>query len=207
MTKLNVRNSTCLLWLALAALSASAYADSLTLTLDNASQSVVQGGSVTFTGDLSITGTGVSDTFINGDEFPALVGFIWIGSVDYNPSDPTQVVVDDTDFVLSVPLCMNPTGSAVDSFDCSGSAPASITAMDLFTVSAGSGAAPGLYTGTFDIAGGGINDSNVLASADFEVDVTALESGPLSTPEPSTLMLFALGLVAGARKHFRARGK
>lgn len=176
------------LLVAFAAVSVPARANLITLTLENANQSVAQGASVTFTGDFSISGTDTPDTFVNGDDFPDLTGLVYVLSAD--PSDTTQVVADDTDFVLSVPFCMNPTGTPTDSGDCSGSAPASIPGMDLFTVTAGANAAPGTYTGTFEILGGGISDSGPLASQDFTVVVTAQESGS-AAPEPGTFWLLA----------------
>jgi hypothetical protein len=194
MKRWNVRRGV-LLGLALTVFSAAAQADTLALTFTNAVQSVRYGDSVTFVGNLSITGVGASDTFLNGDEFPALAGLTYI--LDYNPSDPTQVVVDDTDFFLILPFCMNPTGSPV-SPDCGGSAPSSMTGVDLFTVSAGTSAAPGAYIGTFTILGGGINDTDVLASADFEVDVFV--------PEPASSWLLAAGLFVPVWRRIRKIG-
>ena len=64
MTTLNLRTAAVLLCLALMAFCVSASADSLTLTLDNSTLSVAPGGSVTFTGTLSVTGTDGTDIFI-----------------------------------------------------------------------------------------------------------------------------------------------
>jgi hypothetical protein len=56
----------------------------------------------------------------------------------------------------------------------------------LFTVTAPLGTAAGAYVGTFNILGGpGVNDSTILGTAQFTVNVT---------PEPGTLVLVSIGL-------------
>ena len=204
MIKFNVRNfaGVLLALAAVATVAAPARANILTLTLEQATQTVAPGDTATFVGDFSVSGTDPGDTFVNADDFADLTGLVYVGSVDYNPSDPTQVVVDDTDFVLSTSFCMNPAGTPTDSADCNGSAPASITGMDLFTIAAGLNAAPGTYTGTFELLGGGsLSGSDPLASVDFTLDVTAQEGS--SAPEPGTLWLLLPAAVLPVWRRFR----
>jgi len=185
--------------LAIALLPAIAAADTFTFSLDSPAQSAIPGETLTFAGLLGFTpdSTGAVDMFLNSDAFANLTGLIPAPSWD-----PTQVVADDSDFLANAPFCMNPTGTAVDTADCGSPTPASDDFV-MFTITVGANVAPGVYTGTFEIQGGAdSNADDVLASANFEVDVTGQESGPASTPEPSTFVLFGLGLAAGVRKRF-----
>lgn len=83
---------------------------------------------------------------------------------------------DPTDFFLNAPISLDPGGSS--------------GLIALFAFQVASGTPNGSYSGDFlDIIGGGPSDfTDTLASADYSVDVA-------STPEPSALVLFGIGLL------------
>jgi hypothetical protein len=169
-----------ILWLALTASSATAQASILSFTFDQSVVSLYYGTSITFTGTLSVTGTG--DAFIGGDAFPELEGFI-----PYS-SDPKDVSVDDTSFLLLTPFCMNPAETTTNP-DCNGSAPSGIPGVDLVTVTAGSEATPGWYIGQLAIVYGSSLTDTSQQTSPVEFDVYVY------TPEPRSFWLLALGLV------------
>jgi hypothetical protein len=83
-------------------------------------------------------------------------------------------VLDTTDFFNNAPFSLDPLESS--------------GVFDLFTVFIPDGTSLGAYDGIFEILGGGPADSTDVAGfADFEVDVT---------PEPSSFLLLATGLLA-----------
>lgn len=175
---------------ALLLLPAGAYADSIvSFTLNPSVQSVQPGGLLTFSGVLSITGD-PTPTFLVGD---SIVGPF--GLVGLDPADSTLLMLDDLPFFLNSPL-------TISSDDANG--PSSST-FDVFTVDIGSLVVPGIYTGTFSIFGGADPSAqNLLASADFQINVTSPTASPV--PEPSTLVLLCAGLVGiGAQGLFKSR--
>lgn len=98
------------------------------------------------------------------------------GTVYLNSDSTTlsgSLVLDDTPFFDNFPLSLD----GGDSYT-----------GELFTVSIPSGVSPGLYPGAFEILGGGPSDfTDVIASANFDVNVI--------TPEPTSLVLLLTGLV------------
>jgi len=94
-----------------------------------------------------------------------------------------SLILDDSQFLSGFPLSMNQ---------------GDIFTGDLFTVFILPGTPAGLYSGTFTILGGSDGSAqDVLGSADFNVEVSA-------TPEPSSLLLCASGLL-GIMLTFRSR--
>lgn len=85
---------------------------------------------------------------------------------------------DTTDFFLNAPISLDPGGSS------------GLIALFVFQIA--SGTPNGSYSGNFlDIIGGGPSDfADTLASASYTADVVST-----ATPEPSTLVLFGIGLL------------
>jgi hypothetical protein len=153
---------TVIFLMALAAWPGSARADGVTLTLSSVSGAV---GS-TITVDGTINNTGSAEVFLNSEDFTLGSAFLSNGDV--------------TDFFLNAPL-------SLDGGASSGS-------IALFTLDIAPGTPGGSYGGNFlDIFGGpGSSDQNLLASAEFTVNVTSATS----VSEPDTLSLAAMGLLA-----------
>jgi len=152
---------------AVALLAPALRADSLTVTLTEASQTVVQGTTVV-TFDATIVNPSLTDTiFLNSDG----------SSVSF------PLTLDDTPFLLDAPLSLGPGTS---------SGPFAIFDIDLPPDTA-----PGMYSGDFQIIGGltDTDFSDVLAQVDFTVDVTsAVATTP--EPGTLLLLCSGLGLVA-----------
>jgi len=107
----------------------------------------------------------------------SLVGFdVPLDSLTFNISAPFSITdFDSTPFLTLWPLTLT--------------AGSSFGPQDLFTVTIGPAVAPGVYTANVAILGA----STLLADAAFQIDVTA--DSPI--PEPGTLGLVALAIVAG----------
>jgi hypothetical protein len=128
----------------------------LSLALDAAFQSGTPGETLTF--NVDITNLDPVDT-------------IYLNADSYNLDSPLSL--DDTGFFANAPFFLDPSTASGD--------------FELFTVSIPIEAPLGIYTGSFEIVGGGpTDDTDVVGSADFDVDVT---------PEPSSLLLLATGLM------------
>jgi hypothetical protein len=124
--------------------SAAAYADTLTITLNDpiAYVSGAPGSTATYTLTVSAPSSNGADVFLNGDSF--------------NVSSP--FTLDDTDFFVNAPILLDPGTSAT---------------FDAFTVTAAAGATPGAYLGSFTIEGGANEDAdNPLGTVNFTTDVT-----------------------------------
>ena len=138
--------------LALAAgmlLSTQAQADTLTLTLDNPTQSGAPGDLLlSFTATVITPGTNTGTIFLNSDSF--------------NLDSP--LTLDDSAFVNNFPLFIDP-GTSFNGL--------------LFTVSIPDGTPAGPYLGSFSILGGPDGDTlNTLDTANFEVDVASPSAVP-----------------------------
>jgi hypothetical protein len=134
------------LFLAMAGLvlsGAIAWADSISINLNNPFQIATQGQTLTFAGTVSNLDA-VDTVFLNGDNLSL--------------SSPTALLVlDDSPFLTTFAVSLAPLGSATG---------------DLFTVFVPSAATQGLYTGTFQIVGGADgNAQNILGSAIFNIDI------------------------------------
>jgi hypothetical protein len=148
-----------LLLLAVAAWPRATYADGISLTLS----AVAGAPGTTVTVEGTISNTGSSTVFLNGENFTLSSGF-------FSNSDIT-------DFFVNAPL-------SLDSGTNSG-------LIALFTFDVAAGTPGGIYTGNFlDIVGGpGSSDANLLASAAFPVTVAPV----VATPEPGIFALFGSG--------------
>jgi hypothetical protein len=124
-------------------------------------------GSNTVTFDVTIYNTGAADTiYLDGDSF----------NID------SPLTLDDSGFFDNAPTSLGPSDSSSD--------------FELFTVTVPDGTPTGLYTGSFEILGGGPSDDNVIGVADFDVQVT---------PEPTSLLLLLTGLAGLAVMRLRGR--
>lgn len=131
--------------------------------------------------DLTITNspqTGIpGSTLTYQGSIASLVSFdVPLDSLNFNVSAPFSITdFDSTPFLTLWPLTLT--------------AGSSFGPQDLFTVTIGPGVAPGLYTANVAIIG----ESTLLGDADFQIEVTATSA----IPEPGTLGLVALAMVAG----------
>ncbi len=123
----------------------------LTLTLSNATQSVLQGQTITFLGTL--TNTGDQILYLNGD------------GVDLSATGLTS---SDAPFLNSAPLFLYPHGAAGDHWS-----------GGLFDISVTSDTLPYLYHGTFAVSGGSdALASDELSRVSFTVNVTSPNPTP-----------------------------
>jgi len=131
--------------------STGAKADSVTLTLTQATEyvSAQTGGTVTFDATVSAPAGNSADIYLNGDSFDL----------------SAPLTLDDTDFFLNFPLDLAPG----DSFT-----------GDLFTVTVPAGVAVEDYLGSFTLQGGAdANASKNLATVSFDVVATPEPSSML----------------------------
>ena len=140
-------------------------ADTITFTLDNASQDISSsGGSDTFNATVVAPATNTASIFLNGVNFNA---------------PPPPVTLDDSDFFANFPFFLTPGSSFTG---------------DLFVLTAPPGISPNVYLGTFTLLGGRDGGAaNFLGTVNFSLDVSAPE--PVSVPEPSSLALLGGGLL------------
>jgi hypothetical protein len=136
----------------------AAKADPLPLSINLDSPFQMGVGDQTLTFDVNLINTGTSLVFLNGDGF--------------NLTSP--LTLDDSGFWNNSPFFLAASGASGD--------------FELFTVFIPAVTPQGLYTGTFEILGGGDgNAQEVLGDATFDIEVT---------PEPSSLLLLGTGLLA-----------
>ncbi|MDR3752448.1 MAG: PEP-CTERM sorting domain-containing protein [Terracidiphilus sp.] len=143
--------------------STGAKADSVTLTLTQATEyvSAQAGGTVTFDATVFAPTSNSADVYLNGDSFDL----------------SAPLTLDDTDFFLNFPLDLAPG----DSFT-----------GDLFTVTVPAGVAVEDYQGSFTLQGGGDgNTYNDLATVSFDVVATPEPSSILLLITGLIAMAFA----------------
>jgi hypothetical protein len=138
-------------------------------------QSANQGGGLTFTGTLGVTGD-PNPISILGDSIAPSPGF---GFVGFDTPSPNLIMLDDSPFLINAPFSISSDGN---------NGPSSST-FDFFTVEIGSLVQPGVYLGEFDVLGG--DNGDIIASAPFEIDVNAAVN---TVPEPASLSLLIAGL-------------
>ena len=144
----------------LAMVASAARGDGGGVDLTLTSVSGAPGSEVTVYG--TITNTGSDDVYLNSENFT-------LGSTYFSNGDVT-------DFFLNAPLSLGPDSDS--------------GLIALFTFDVASGTPGGSYGGNYlDILGGGPTDQNLLASAEYSVDVQNT-----AVPEPGTIGLIALGL-------------
>ena len=109
--------------------------------------------------DVNITNDSSDTVYLNGD----------FSYVDL------PLTLNDEFFYANAPLSLDPGGSSGD--------------FELLTVTIPLGTPVGLYTGYFQIdGGGGSSDDYLLGSADFDINTNNI------VPEPSSYLLFGTGL-------------
>jgi hypothetical protein len=179
--------------LAVLALPGAGFADTISLDLAAPHQTVSQGEQVAFSGTLNIFGADLTSTYING---AAQTG----SGFEFLTLGDTLVTFDDFSFLMNVlladPLFRLNTNPAANDPEAWTSA-----TFDLFTITAGISAPVGTYTGQFQVFGGPDPFAqDLVALADFSVEVV-----PSAVPEPSSLLLCALGAGALALSRFHIR--
>jgi hypothetical protein len=130
----------------------------LSLTIDSPFQTGGGGQTLTFTA--SVTNTDPTDT-------------VYLNGASTTLTGPGSLTTNLTDFYIYSPFFLLPSTSSGD--------------FDLFTVYIPYGTPYGLYTGDFEILGGGPSDNTDVGTANFDVEVT---------PEPSSFLLLGSGLLA-----------
>ena len=127
----------------------------------------------TITFQVNLSNLSTTDTFLNGDSFI---------------TSSSLIHLDETPF-FSLPLFIVANGS--------------VGPVDLFNIFVAPNAAPGNYTGTFTIIGGGKSDSSIdLADLNFTVKITS--STGVAEPGTLTMLLFGVAL-AGTFLLFKLR--
>jgi hypothetical protein len=155
----------------------NAKADSIVFTINNPTQSVAPGGTVTFTATVSAPNTNGGTIYLNADSVNTS-----------SPVDPGDIYVDDTDFLNNFfPLSFDPGDS--------------ITA-DLFTVTLPLDAPDGYYySGTFTLQGGvDFFTADNLGTQNFSV--ATLVS---AIPEPPANLLCLTGFAGVGLLVFKSR--
>ena len=144
----------------LAMAASAAWGDGGGVDLTLTSVSGAPGSEVTVYG--TITNTGSGTVYLNNESYT-------LGSTNFLNGDVT-------DFFVNAPLSLGPDSDS--------------GLIALFTFDVASGTPGGSYGGNYlDILGGGPTDQNLLASAEYSVDVQNK-----AVPEPGTIGLIALGL-------------
>lgn len=133
------------------------------------------GGGVDFT-LTSVSGAPGSEVTVYGTITNTGSGTVYLNSENYTLGSTFFSNPDITDFFLNAPLSLGPDSNS--------------GLIALFTFDIESGTPGGSYGGNYlDILGGGPADTNLLASAEYSVDVQNK-----AVPEPGTIGLIALGL-------------
>lgn len=161
----------------------------VSLMFDLPVQTIEQGGTLTFAATLAVTGD-QDLIFLAGDSIDPSPGF---GIVGFDNPTPETLMLDDTPFFLTFP------------FEIGSNDPGNPWHFDFFTVDVGALVTPGTYLGTFYILGGDVPDAqDIVASANFQIDVAAAAPAPAPVPEPGTLVLLSSGVAAlGIRRRLR----
>jgi uncharacterized membrane protein len=124
----------------------------------------------------SVSGTPGSEVTVYGTITNTGSGTVYLNNENYTLGTSNFLNGDITDFFVNAPLSLGPdTDSGL---------------IALFTFDIAPGTPGGAYGGNYlDILGGGPTDQNLLASAEYSVDVQSR-----SVPEPGTIGLIALSL-------------
>jgi hypothetical protein len=146
----------------------TAFADTITLTLDTPVRNVTVDG-----GDLIFSGTIAALGSNSNTQF-------FNGDFFTFTMDPSLFSIDDSAYFNNV-------------FSL---APGASYTGELFTLTLLNGLTPGNYSGTFDLLGGtDIFAFDTLASTTFQANVLSPDA---VTPEPSSFLLLATGMLAAA---------
>lgn len=151
--------------------SASAHADSVDFTLLNPAQSISSnGGILLFSATVSASASNTGSEDLN--------------SLEFNINPMNTFVIDESGFLNSFPLSLDPGQSYTGT---------------LFGLLVPVDSASGMYGGSVVLDGGTAN--NALGTQTFSVNVT---SSAAPTPEPSSFLLLGTGVIAMATS-FRLR--
>lgn len=143
---------------------ASLHADAIDFTLTNSAQFAGAAEKITFSA--SLNNPSLSELFLNGDNYDLDLG----------------LSIDDSGF-FTLPASLAAAGQPGDT----------ATTASLFSITLAADLAPGSYSGTFFILGGGVaNAFDTLASQQFTITVPPTSS----VPEPSTIWMTMLGVPA-----------